>query len=241
MEVRLQKFLAAAGVGSRRRCEALIRSGAVTVNGQVVQRLGTRIVPGRDRVAVEDQPVALERKVYIALHKPAGCLCTNRDTHGRRRVLDLLPADLPRLFSVGRLDANSEGLLLLTNDGEFALRLAHPRYKLPKTYQVEVAGHVTAATVQRLLDGVRSYGELLQAAAVRALRHVGDGTQLTLVLKQGKKRQVRRMMAVVGHPVRRLVRVAIGSLRLGELKPAQWRYLSDEEVRKLLAETGPCS
>ncbi len=228
--VRLQKFLAEAGLGSRRHCETLIQAGQVSVNGQPVTRLGTKINPGKDRVTVAGQPVAPERKLYIALNKPAGVLCTSRDTHGRRRVHDLLPASLPRLFTVGRLDRDTEGLLLLTNDGTFSLRLTHPRYKMPKTYAVEVAEPLDEADRTRLRAGVRSEGQWLRA------EEVSGTTSLTVVLREGKKRQIRRMFAVIGHPVKKLTRLAIGPIQLGNLKQGQWRYLTDEEVSALMRD-----
>ncbi|MCG3147692.1 MAG: Ribosomal large subunit pseudouridine synthase B [Verrucomicrobiae bacterium] len=230
MLVRLQKFLAEAGLGSRRHCETLISAGQVTVNGQPVTTLGTKIEPGTDQVSVAGQPVRVERKVYIALNKPTGYLCTSRDTHDRPTVFDLLPAELPRLFTVGRLDYDTAGLLLLTNDGTFSLRLTHPRYKMPKTYRVEVEGELTPAQGQQLLHGVLSDGEKLRAEKVFDVR----GSRLKLVLREGKKRQVRRMLAAVGHPVTKLTRESIGSITLGNLKPGQWRYLTNEEVRQLV-------
>jgi pseudouridine synthase len=233
VQVRLQKFLAEAGIGSRRQCEQLIAQGKIFVNSQPVTALGTKVDPETDRVTVGSRPVVPERKVYIALNKPAGVLCTSRDTHGRKRVLDLLPASLPRLYTVGRLDQDTEGLLLLTNDGTFSLRLTHPRYKMSKTYLVEVAGELTSAETARLLKGVTSEGQLLRAEEVSQVRRQGDSTELRLVLREGRKRQIRRMMAVVGHPVRRLVRLAIGPVSLGDLKTGQWRYLTHEELEQL--------
>lgn len=233
MLVRLQKYLAEAGVASRRRCEELIEAGQVSVNGQPSRVLGTKIDPERDSVAVGGKPVLLERKVYIALHKPAGCVCTNSDTHGRKRAVDLLPRSLPRLYTVGRLDKDSEGLLFLTNDGTFSLRLTHPRYKMRKTYFVEVEGELKNAEIARLLKGVRSDGESLHAEKIFQVRAQGQDTELRLVLSEGKKRQIRRMMAVVGHPVKRLVRLAVGPIELGNLAISQWRHLTHEEVEKL--------
>jgi pseudouridine synthase len=235
--VRLQKFLAEAGIGSRRHCETLITAGKVSVNGQPVTQLGTKIDPGADRVIVAGKTVAAERKLYIALHKPAGVVCTNRDTHGRPRAIDLVPVTLGRLYTVGRLDQDSEGLLLLTNDGTFSLRLTHPRYKMPKTYWVQVEGGLTRAAAQRLLAGIVTERETLRADAISNLQTHGAVTELELVLREGKKRQIRRMMAVLGHPVRRLVRVAIGPIILADLKPAQWRHLTDEEVDRLTRDT----
>ncbi len=234
MLVRLQKFLAEAGVGSRRQCEQFIEQGKVSVNGRPVTVLGTKIDPVADRVTVGSQPVATQRKIYIALNKPAGIVCTSRDTHGRKRVLDLLPPSLPRLYTVGRLDQDTEGLLFLTNDGNFSLRLTHPRYKMPKTYLVEVEGVLESGEVARLLEGVPSEGQLLRAEAVSQVRPRGGTTELRLVLREGKKRQIRRMMAAVDHPVVRLARLSIDTVNLGDLKTGQWRYLTDEEVHKLM-------
>ncbi|NQU12426.1 rRNA pseudouridine synthase [bacterium] len=233
MQVRLQKFLAEAGLGSRRRCETLIRAGKIAVNGRAVTALGTKVDPAVDQVALGRCRLEQERKVYLVLNKPVGVLCTNRDTHGRPRAIDLLPRDLPRLYTVGRLDRDTEGLLFLTNDGTFGLRLAHPRYKMPKTYLVEVDGVLASAAISRLLKGVDSEGERLRAAKVFQVRPRGQTTELRLVLTEGRKRQIRRMMATVGHPVRRLVRLAVGTFQLGNLKPGQWRYLTDEEICKL--------
>ena len=160
MLVRLQKFLAEAGLGSRRHCETLITAGKVAVNGQLVTTLGSKIDSASDRVIVDGQLVSVERKIYIALNKPAGYLCTSQDPEGRPRALDLLPSDLPRLYTVGRLDCNTEGLLLLTNDGTFSLRLTHPRYKMPKTYRAEVTGTLVDDQITQLLRGVMSEGEL---------------------------------------------------------------------------------
>lgn len=234
MLIRLQKFLAEAGVASRRRCEQLIEGGKVSVNGQPVRVLGTKIDPEHDCVSVAGQPVAVERKVYIALNKPAGVLCTNRDTHNRKRAIDLLPRSLPRLYTVGRLDKDTEGLLLLTNDGTFSLRLTHPRYKMSKTYLVEVEGELKNAEIGRLLKGVHSEGEVLRAEKVFPVRTQHNATELRVVLREGKKRQIRRMMATIGHPVKRLVRLAVGPIELGNLAISQWRYLTHEEIRKLM-------
>ena len=236
MLVRLQKFLAEAGLGSRRHCETLITAGQVNVNGQPVIALGLKIDPGNDRVTVAGKPVSVEQKLYIALNKPAGYICTSNDPQSRRRALDLLPANFPRLYTVGRLDVNTEGLLLLTNDGTFSLRLTHPRYTMPKTYRAEVAGTLADNQIAQLLRGVRSEGELLHAEKVFGVQPVGVNTELQLVLREGKKRQVRRMLAAVGCPVRRLVRLSVGKISLGSLKPGQWRYLTNEEVHSLIAD-----
>jgi 23S rRNA pseudouridine2605 synthase len=234
MFVRLQKFLAEAGVGSRRRCEQLIEQGKISVNGQTVTRLGTKIDPATDRVTLGAQRIVAERKVYVALNKPAGILCTSRDTDGRPQAVDLLPASLPRLYTVGRLDKDTEGLIFLTNDGNFSLRLTHPRYKMPKTYWVEIEGELKSAEIAQLLKGVHNEGQLLRAEKIFQVRSRKQTSDLRLVLKEGKKRQIRRMLAAVGHPVRRLVRLSVGTIHLGELKSGQWRHLSHEEINKLM-------
>jgi 23S rRNA pseudouridine2605 synthase len=232
--VRLQKYLAEAGVASLRRCEELIEDGRVSVNGQPVRVLGAKVDAERDAVRVDGKPLVMERKVYIALHKPSGFLCTNHDTHGRKRAVDLLPRSLPRLYTVGRLDKDTEGLLFLTNDGTFSLRLTHPRYKMRKTYLVEVEGEITSAEIARLLKGVRSESEMLHAEKIFQVRPRNNTTELRLVLSEGKKRQIRRMMAAIGHPVKRLVRLAVGPVELGNLATSQWRHLTHEEVYKLM-------
>jgi len=232
--VRLQKFLAEAGVGSRRACEEFIQQGRVTVNGRVITGLGTKIESDSDRVAADGKSVVVEKKVYIVINKPPGFVCSSADTHGLKRVLDLLPPKMPRLYTVGRLDFDSEGLLLLTNDGSFSLRLTHPRYKRPKKYRVLVGGNWRAEMTARLLNGVVSDGERLRAASVALVRTDGVTTELELVLREGKNRQIRRMMTAVGRPVQRLVRVAVGDFELTDLEPGQWRYLKHEEVQRLL-------
>ncbi|MCX7914992.1 MAG: rRNA pseudouridine synthase [Verrucomicrobiae bacterium] len=232
--MRLQRFLAAAGLGSRRACEQLILDGAVSVNGVVVRTLGTRVDPARDCVSYQGKPVRLQPHVYVALHKPAGYLCSRHDPHHTRTVFDLLPPQFRSLHPVGRLDKDSEGLLLLTNDGAFSLRLTHPRYKIPKRYQVLVAGMVSEEALRQLEEGVLSEGERLKADRVRRRNWTGQSTELEIWLTQGRKRQIRRMLQAVGYRVIRLVRVGIGPLSLRDLEAGQWRFLSDEEVQQLL-------
>jgi len=246
---RLQKVLAHAGVASRRKCEKLILHGRVRVNGQVVTKLGTKVDPGQDTIEVDGQPIALEEKVYILLHKPRGYLSDTRDFRGRSSALGLVP-DRERLYPVGRLDAESEGLLLLTNDGELAHRLTHPRYKHQKEYLALVVGRPTEATLRRMRKGVKKDGEILRADAVRRVERLGPQAQihgwkeaprgmvwLGITLHAGKKRHIRRMCAALGYSVRRLIRVRIGPLELGDLSVGKWRYLTKREVRKLKSET----
>ncbi|NGO40337.1 rRNA pseudouridine synthase [Limisphaera ngatamarikiensis] len=235
MQVRLQKFLAEAGVASRRAAEELILAGRVCVNGQPVTRLGSRVDPDRDEVTVDGQVVRPRRKLYVALHKPPGYVCTRNDPQGRPVVHDLLPPEWRNLFTVGRLDRQSEGLLFLTNDGEFALRLTHPRYGVKKTYEVTVTGRIEPAALQPLLQGVRHRGELLRATAARLLRASRKRSIIELELAEGKNREVRRMCASQGWQVERLVRTRIGRIRLGDLPPGRWRTLTASEIKTLLA------
>jgi len=236
---RLQKFLARAGVASRRHAEELILAGRVRVNGQPVTQLGTKITPELDKVLVDNRPVSVPAaRVYLLLHKPAGVVTTASDPQGRQTVLDLLPPRLrvQRPVPVGRLDFESEGLLLLTNDGDFALRLTHPRYEQEKEYHALVEGKPDAAALETLRQGLLLPGESRPTAPaeVRLLRAAENTTSwLSITLHEGRKRQVRRMLAAVGYPVLRLIRVRIGSLHLGNLPPGHWRMLTEEERASL--------
>jgi 23S rRNA pseudouridine2605 synthase len=233
--VRLNRYLAAAGLGSRRSCEELIRDGRVTVNGQVCRTLATEVTEN-DFVKLGGRRVVPEKPLYILLHKPRGYLCTAEDTHGRRTIFDLLPGKWPRLFHVGRLDLESEGLLILTNDGELGLRLTHPRYKIEKEYEVLLDRPFDAAKdTPRLLRGMTIEGGRAKAEQVRQLAPA----HLRIVLKQGLKRQIRLMLYKVGYEVKRLVRTRIGPLRIGELHAGQWRTLTTGEVKGLTGLIGP--
>ncbi|BDG17166.1 pseudouridine synthase [Thermus brockianus] len=229
--MRLQVFLARAGVASRRKAEALIQQGFVRVNGEVA-RLGQKVGP-QDLVEVAGQRVALPERVVLALHKPKGYTTTRFDPHAAKTVYELLP-DIPGLHPVGRLDRDSEGLLLLTNDGELTFRLTHPRYGVVKVYRVWTErGTLPEAVCRRLLKGV-----LLEDGPAQALacRPAPGGALLTL--GEGRKREVRRMLKAVGYPVRRLLRVQVGPIRLGDLPPGTWRRLSPEEEKALLRQVG---
>src|SRR5438270_7408133 len=238
---RLARFLAHAGIASRRHAEELIAAGRVQVNGLTVTTQGSRVDPEHDKVSVDGKPVAAPaRHVYILLHKPVGYITTARDPQGRPTVLDLLPPELRRLrvYPVGRLDSDTSGLLLLTNDGDFALRLTHPRYSTEKHYQALVQGCPTEAALEALRRGVditEDDGRVHRTAParVRVLRRAGTNCWLALTIHEGRKRQVRRMLAAVGHRVLQLVRVGLGPLTLGELATGKWRYLSNEEVEGL--------
>jgi 23S rRNA pseudouridine2605 synthase len=222
---RLQKTLARLGFGSRRVCDDLIEDGRVTVNGEVAV-LGRRIDLEHDTVIVDGVPVGVRPDlVYYLLHKPAGVVTTAADTHGRATVLELVP-DEPRVFPVGRLDMDTEGLLLLTNDGDLAHRLTHPSFGVDKDYLAHVEGQPNAAAVTRLRKGVELEDGITAPAKVALL----DPSLLRIVIHEGRKRQVRRMCEAVGHPVIRLVRTRIGSLTDTKLKAGEWRQLTSEEV-----------
>jgi len=242
---RLQKVLARAGVASRRKCEELILQGRVRVNGQVVTQLGTKVDPAQDTIEVDGRPIALEQKVYILLHKPRGYLSDTLDFRGRPSALGLVP-DGERLYPAGRLDARSEGLLLLTNDGDLANHLTHPRFQHQKEYLALVEGEPTEAILRRMREGVEHGGQTLRADAVQRLERLGPEAQihgweeaprgmawLRFLLHEGKKRHIRRMCAALGHPVRRLIRVRIGPLELKDLRVGKWRYLTEGEVKRL--------
>jgi pseudouridine synthase len=234
---RLQKILAAAGFGSRRACEELIRQGRVAVNGQVAQ-LGQKADPDRDRITVDGKPVQTDSpRIYVALHKPRGVLSDEGDGSGRlSKVRDLVPIQ-GHLYPVGRLDLRSEGLILLTNDGELNHLLTHPRYEHDKEYHVYVAGCPSSEVLGQWRRGVFLDGRRTAPADVSILRREREHTWLRVVLREGRKRQIRRVAAMLGHPVHRLIRVRIGPLRLGDLKPGQWRTLSHAEVKALQSAT----
>jgi 23S rRNA pseudouridine2605 synthase len=234
--VRLQKFLADAGVASRRASEQIILAGRVAVNGDVVRQLGVRVDPARDRVAVDGAPVRVRRKLYVALHKPRGCVCSRNDEFHRPTIYELLPKEWGNLYSVGRLDYDTEGLLFLTNDGEFALRLTHPRYEVCKRYIVTVEGRVARETLGRFTRGVSHEGETLKARAARLISSSLTRSVAELELTEGKNREVRRLFASQGLTVKRLQRTQIGKIKLGELKPGKWRTLTEPEIKSLLGE-----
>ena len=231
--VRLQKYLAACGVGSRRRCEELMIEGRITVDGVVVRTPGTSVIPGEQEVRCNGQLVAPQTKVYLALHKPPGHVCTSHDPQGRPCAIDLIPAEYGRVFTIGRLDTDSEGLILLTNDGEFSNRLMHPRYEVTKTYELWLREPLDATQQQAWLKGIASGGDTLKVLGIRAFESGKAGHGYRLTLGEGKNRHIRRMAEAQGATVLRLVRVAIGGLVLGRLKRGQWRALSDDEVRAL--------
>ncbi|MEE8392006.1 MAG: pseudouridine synthase [Anaerolineae bacterium] len=233
MEERLQKILARAGFGSRRACEELIRRGRVAVNGQVA-RIGQKADPDHARITLDGNLIRVKRgHTYIALHKPRGVLSDEGDGSGRLPTVHDLVKVPERLFPVGRLDLQSEGLILLTDDGDLTYRLTHPRFGHEKEYDALVEGEPDEATLQQWRSGVFLDGRRTAPARVTVTGQDKGNTWLRIVLREGRKRQIRRVAAMLGHPAHRLIRVRIGPLRLGNLRPRQWRRLADGEIRAL--------
>jgi len=226
--MRLNRFLAAAGIGSRRHCDELIAAGRVTVNGKVCKNFSVQ--PGaRDHVKVDGKLVHAAPTLTVMLHKPAGFVSTRKDNHARHTVFDLLPQKFSRLFNIGRLDAQTEGLLLLTNDGDLAQQLTHPRYKIAKEYEMTLDRPWNPALVPKLLRGIFLDGQRARIARVDSV----SPTRLRVVLQQGINRQIRRMFEAVGYRVKHLFRIRIGNLRLTDLPPGHWRLLTKREVTAL--------
>jgi 23S rRNA pseudouridine2605 synthase len=237
VEERLQKILSRAGVASRRSAERIMAEGRVTLNGLTVRELGTKADLGRDDVRVDGVRVRAPRAaVYLLLNKPKGVVSTRRDPAGRRTVMDLVPS-APGLFPVGRLDVTTEGLILLTNDGDFAQRVAHPRYEVPRVYHAKVHGSPDLQTLARLRKGVRVDGERMSVDRIRVIE-AGTNAWLELTLHEGKNREVKRLLEAVGHPVSKLKRVALGPLTARGLAPGQFRSLTPREVRTLKGDRG---
>jgi 23S rRNA pseudouridine2605 synthase len=231
--VRLQKFLADAGVASRRAGERFILEGRVAVNGQAVRLLGTKVDPDHDQVAVDGKLVRPKKLVYVALNKPPGCVCSRQDELDRPTIYGLLPREWDTVQSVGRLDFNSEGLIFLTNDGQFALRLTHPRYGIRKKYLASVEGEVTPAMLELFKHGIFHEGERLKALTTKMVSHTRNKSVVELELGEGKNREVRRLFESQGLTVKKLQRTQIGKIKLGELKPGKWRTLNAVEIKTL--------
>lgn len=230
-EERVQKILAAAGFGSRRACEKYIQAGRVRVNGNIVS-LGAKADPAKDRITLDDQPVAVEEHLYVMLNKPREVVSSLNPQGDRKTVRDLVPL-AGRLYPVGRLDADSEGLVLLTNDGELTNQLTHPRYGHTKEYEVLVDGYPKQEQLRTWQRGVVLDGEWTSSAQVKIIRKGASGTWLNVIMREGKKHQIRRTAQAVGLRVKRLVRTRIGSLRLGNLKSGEWRELKQSEIEAL--------
>jgi len=230
---RLQKVLAAAGLGSRRHCEEYIVQGRVTIDGVTATELGVKVDPDVQKICVDGERIRVARKEYYLLNKPKGYLCTNSDPSGRLRVFDLLPPTNARLFSVGRLDENSEGLLIITNDGDLAHHLAHPRFQIERVYHVQVAGLPTPETLTELKKGFFFTEGKFRVRDVRKLQVQGQSTILEVVLTEGQNREVRRLFARAGHKVMMLRRVSFASVKLGTLMPGAYRSLTHKELKDL--------
>jgi len=239
MQARLHKVLAHCGIGSRRECETIIEQGRVTVNGRVVTKLGTKIDPDLDRLTVDGEAVGLEERVYYLVNKPPGYLCTNRDDQGRPRVVELIREDPRRIYTVGRLDEESEGLLLLTNDGDLANVICHPRYQVDKTYRLAVRGPVHDEQVDRIEAGVWLAEGKTAPAHVRRIQRQGRNAVVTVTVWEGRNRELRRIFAKVDLRVLHLVRTAIGPLRADGLAPGQYRRLAPEELAFARARLDP--
>lgn len=235
MRVRLQKFISQAGAASRRAAEDLILQGLVEVNGKTVTKLGVTVDPDQDTVRLEGRKLRPRPKRYLAVNKPPGYLCTCNDPEKRPAIGQLLPREWDDLFPVGRLDRESEGLIFLTNDGEFSLRVSHPRYEVRKVYHVLVEGQISPSSLKRMEEGITDQGELLKA--VKAIRLVKQAvpSPVEVVLSQGKNREIRRMFESLGHRVLQLKRIQIGPIKLGELRQGKWRTLTEPEIKSLLS------
>lgn len=233
---RLQKVLAAAGVASRRECEQLILEGRVEVDGEVMTELGARVNRHKQEIRIDGEPLPRPKLQYFAVHKPTGVVSTARDPAGRPRVIDLLPPGIGRMFNVGRLDLASEGLILVTNDGELANQLTHPKHGVKKIYDVTVAGQPAPDVLAQIKRGVHLAEGYVHAVDVKVKSRKKGSTVLEMVLDEGRNREIRRLLARVGHKVQKLVRIAVGPVRLGELPRGAVRALTREEVQKLRAE-----
>ncbi|QGF24850.1 pseudouridine synthase [Raineyella fluvialis] len=237
--IRLQKVLAQAGIASRRASEQLIQAGRVEVNGELVTEQGRRVDPEKDEIRVDGSRIPTARRhVYTVLNKPRGVVSTMDDPEGRETLTDYIDRRNVRLFHVGRLDTETEGLIILTNDGEFAHRLAHPSYEVPKTYVAQVLGQVSPHTLKRIQRGITLEDGPVRPDKVKVMQTMPDATLLQITLHEGRNRVVRRMMEAFGHPVQKLTRIAIGPVRLGRLQPGEMRDLTQEELGKLLDLVG---
>ncbi len=230
--VRLQRLLASAGFGSRRLCEELITEGRVEVDGKIVDKLGIAVDPKKAKIFVDGNALRSQKLVYYAVYKPVGVVTTNSDPQGRPRVIDLVPPT-ERVFPVGRLDRSSEGLILLTNDGDLAQKLAHPKYQVQKVYRVTVAGKVDLPAMKQMEKGIYIAEGFVKVEGAKIIKARGKATELEVTLREGKNREIRRIFARLGHKVQSLRRIAVGPLRLGETPPGAYRVLTREEVKKL--------
>ncbi|MEW6518418.1 MAG: pseudouridine synthase [Thermodesulfobacteriota bacterium] len=236
MKERLQKILARAGVASRRTAEQHISEGRVSIDGKVVTDMGVKIDPAQHEICLNGKPIQLtEEKIYILLNKPAGYVTTLSDPQGRPIVTSLLTGIRQRVFPVGRLDLDTEGALLLTNDGELAQRILHPSFEIPKTYVAKVAGRPSGEALERLARGIELEGRRTSPARLKVIRETARFSLIEITIHEGRKRQVRKMFAAIGHPVLSLKRIAYGRLQLGSLPSGQFRIIGRKEIEKILA------
>ncbi len=231
--IRLQRYLASCGLGSRRACEEFITMGRVTVDGEVITEQGKQINPQVHKIALDGQKLKMERKRYYVFNKPPGVLCTNKDPQGRTRVIDFFPKEGPRVFTVGRLDEDSEGLLIVTNDGDLAQKLAHPSYRIFRTYHVLVAGLPTQETLAELRQGIYFEEGRFRVEGVKSIKRQGDSTWCEVILAEGHNREVRRLFSRVGHKVMKLQRVAFGPIFLGKMARGEIREIRRDELERL--------
>ena len=234
--MRLNKFLSNSGVASRRKCDDIIKEGKVFVNGKQVVELGLQVNPKKDKVTIEGKRINLPSSfVYIKLNKPKGYACTASDEKGRKTIYELIDTD-ERLFSIGRLDYDTEGIIILTNDGEFANKVAHPRYHTEKEYRVTAEGEIVESELAVMRKGVVIDGERLPSAKVEKLSFENGFTKLSVVIDEGKNRQIRRMFEAIGHQIKLLKRVRIGNVKLGGLSRGEYKDLTEEELNSLVKE-----
>jgi len=238
--MRLQKYMAYCGVGSRRKCEDLIRQGRVYVNGQKVQEMGIKIDPVNDIVMLDQQRILklVEKKIYIIFNKPKGVISSVYDPQGRKTVLESMKWSGSRIYPVGRLDYDTEGLLILTNDGEFAYFMTHPKYEIEKEYYCVVKGTPKTTDINKLKQGIDIGGFITSPAKIESLGKQNENSAYRMIIHEGKNRQVRRMFETIGHPVIYLRRERIGNLKLGSLETGHWRHLTNEELKYLKLLTG---
>lgn len=232
-EMRIQKYLAYAGIASRRKAEQLVKECRISVNGKIISEPGIKVLP-QDVVAVDGKVVSIKRQyVYIALNKPVGYISSVKDQFGRKTVVDLINGANARIYPVGRLDYDTSGLLFLTNDGEFAYMMTHPRHEIPKTYIAKVKGSISEYALTMLKQGVDIGGFITSKAEAELLSKKEGNSVVQITIHEGKNRQIRKMFDAVGFPVLKLKRIKIGNVGLAELKPGEWRYLSDKEIQDL--------
>ncbi len=229
--IRLQKYLAGSGVASRRSCEEIILKGRVSINGTPVSKLGTKVDPENDLVELDGREIETVSPVHLVLNKPPGFLCTCSDPQGRPKAGDLLPYRDSRLFPVGRLDLQSEGIIFFTNDGRFCYHVTHPKFRIVKEYRVWLDGTPESTQLQRLVQGITHMGERLKAESVRLIKN----RCVAISLCEGKNREVRRMIEFLDFKVQRLKRIQIGSVKLGSLPSGKWRKLTDSEIKSLIS------